>query len=100
MTGYYVFAEAVANAQKHAHASSIRVRAAVEDRMLHIEVVDDGIGGANEDEGFGLRGLRDRVETMSGTFQVDGDADGGTRLYATIPVSQAGAGPVIAASTP
>ncbi len=100
VTGYYVFAEAVANAQKHAHASSIRVRAAVEDRMLHIEVVDDGIGGANEDEGFGLRGLRDRVETMSGTFQVDGDADGGTRLYATIPVSQAGAGPVIAASTP
>jgi signal transduction histidine kinase len=91
-TAYYVFAEAVANAQKHAHASSIRVRAAVEDRILHIEVVDDGIGGANEDDGFGLRGLRDRVETMSGTFHVDGDADGGTRLYATIPASPAGSG--------
>jgi signal transduction histidine kinase len=91
-TGYYVFTEAIANAQKHAHASSICVHAAVENGTLHIEVIDDGIGGANEDDGYGLRGLRDRVETMSGVFQVEDEPDGGTRLSAMIPALPAGSG--------
>ena len=84
-TAYYVVAEAVTNAQKHAHASSIRVRIADGADVLLVEVVDDGVGGAAEGSGLGLRGLRDRVEAIGGTFAVDSPAGRGTRVAAAIP---------------
>jgi signal transduction histidine kinase len=84
---YYVVAEAVTNAQKHARASSIRVRARVAHRMLQIEIVDDGLGGAAETGGFGLQGLRDRVEALDGKFEVDSSPGHGTRIAAAIPVT-------------
>jgi signal transduction histidine kinase len=86
-TAYYVLAEAVANAQKHANASVIHVRAAVRPGMLCIEVLDDGIGGAAEATGSGLGGLRDRVERAGGTFEI-GDASRGTRVAAAIPATR------------
>jgi signal transduction histidine kinase len=84
-TAYYVVAEAVTNAQKHAMASSIRVRAHVSHQTLHVGVVDDGAGGAIESEGSGLQGLRDRVEALGGTFEVDSIIGHGTRVAAEIP---------------
>src|SRR4051812_3447480 len=50
-TAYYVFAEALTNAQKHALASSVRVRVIATTRTLRLEIVDDGIGGASERAG-------------------------------------------------
>jgi signal transduction histidine kinase len=88
-TAYYVFAEAVTNTQRHAQASSIRVRAAEGGSMLRIEIVDDGIGGAAEDGGFGLQGLRDRVEAIGGKFEVDSTPGRGTRVAAAIPATTA-----------
>ena len=84
-TAYHVFAEAVANAQKHARATSIRVRAGVRSRTLHIEIVDDGAGGAAE--GPGIVGLRDRVETAGGRFEIESIAGRGTRVAARIPAA-------------
>ncbi len=86
-TAYYVVAEAVTNAQKHAHAASIWVRVATERGILHVQVVDDGVGGAAENLGSGLQGLRDRVEAIGGTFEVDNGAAGGTRIAVAIPAS-------------
>jgi signal transduction histidine kinase len=86
-TAYYIFAEAVTNAQRHAQASSIRVRAAQEHSMLHIEVTDDGVGGAAESAGLGLQGLRDRVEALGGTFELDSTPGHGTRIAAVIPAA-------------
>jgi signal transduction histidine kinase len=86
-TAYYVFVEALTNAQKHAHASSIWVRAAVARRTLHIEIVDDGVGGAVESGNFGLQGLRDRVEGIGGMFELDSVPAGGTRVAAAIPAT-------------
>jgi signal transduction histidine kinase len=83
-TAYYVLAEALTNAQKHAHASSIRVRARAKAGFLQIEVIDDGIGGADE-RGFGLEGLRDRVEASGGRFEIDSRPGRGTRIAAQIP---------------
>jgi signal transduction histidine kinase len=85
-TAYYVLAEAVTNAQKHARASSVRVRAELDGGALHVEVVDDGLGGAAEIPGSGLQGLRDRVEALGGTFHVD-SAPGRTRVAAAIPAT-------------
>jgi signal transduction histidine kinase len=84
-TAYYVVAEAVTNAQRYAHASSISVRATVVRRSLRLEIGDDGIGGAAEGKGSGLQGLRDRVEAIGGTFGVD-SPPGGTRVVAAIPI--------------
>jgi signal transduction histidine kinase len=88
VTAYYVVAEAVTNAQRYAHASSISVRAAVAHRSLHVEIGDDGIGEATEGKGSGLQGLRDRVEAIGGTFEVDSPSGSGTRVVAAIPIGR------------
>jgi signal transduction histidine kinase len=91
-TAYYVLAEAITNAQKHARASSIRVSMRLVSGALRLEVVDDGVGGAIEGAGSGLQGLRDRVEATGGTFEVDSTRARGTRVAAAIPAAEA-AGP-------
>jgi signal transduction histidine kinase len=88
-TAYYVFAEAVTNAQKHSCAASISVRATAGQRILRIEIADDGGGGATTAGGTGLQGLRDRVEAAGGAFTLESPAGRGTRIVAIIPV-QAG----------
>jgi signal transduction histidine kinase len=85
-TGYFVFAEAVTNAQKYAQASVIRVRLAVTRRKLLVEIEDDGVGGAAESDGSGLEGLRDRVEAVGGTFAIHSPRGRGTCVAATIPL--------------
>jgi signal transduction histidine kinase len=87
-TAYYLFAETLTNTQKHAHASSIRVRATATSHALHLEITDDGIGGAIEPANGGLTGLRDRVEALGGTFDMDSPSGHGTRIAAAIPQRQ------------
>jgi PAS domain S-box-containing protein len=82
---YYVVAEAVANAQKHAGASRIVVTTRVDPDRIVVEVDDDGAGGADP-EGDGLRGLHDRVEALDGTLEVDSPAGHGTRVRARLPI--------------
>ena len=81
---YYVVAEALANVHKHAGARGIVVRATADAGRLTVEVVDDGVGGADE-EGGGLRGLADRVEALRGRLVLDSPPGGGTKLLAEIP---------------
>ncbi len=82
---YYVVAEGLANAHKHAGASRVVVRIKTDRETLVVEVLDDGVGGADE-EGSGLRGLTDRVEALGGTLALESPAGGGTRLLARIPL--------------
>jgi signal transduction histidine kinase len=84
---YYVLAEAATNAERYAHASLISVRATWAPPQLRIEIVDNGIGGAHETAGCGLEGLRNRVETLGGTFELDSRAGHGTRVVAAIPAA-------------
>jgi signal transduction histidine kinase len=60
------------------------VRAYDDSTTLVVEVLDDGVGGADLD-GSGLRGLNDRVEALGGTLALDSPTGGGTRLLARIP---------------
>jgi signal transduction histidine kinase len=83
--GYYVVAEAIANAQKYSGASQIEVRAEVVSGMLRLEIADDGVGGAAERSGSGLEGLRDRAEASGGTMELVSPPGGGTRVAVTIP---------------
>jgi signal transduction histidine kinase len=90
-TAYYVVAEAVANAHKHADPQGIEVRVQSSHRFLLIEVADDGRGGAREENGLGIQGLRDRVEAVGGSFGIDSRVGVGTRVTAVIPATILGA---------
>jgi signal transduction histidine kinase len=81
---YFVVAEAMANAAKHAEASQITVRIARQATRLVVEVADDGRGGADL-TGSGLVGLRRRVEALDGTLAVTSPSGGGTVLRAELP---------------
>ena len=83
---FYVVSEALTNVAKYAQASCARVRVAPEDGVVQIEVVDDGIGGADEALGTGLRGLADRVEALDGRFVVESAQGRGTSVRAVIPL--------------
>jgi len=86
---YFVCSEALSNAAKHAHASTIAIRLERVGTSVRIVIEDDGTGGADPDHGTGLLGLRDRVVAVAGTFTVGDRAGGGTWVAATIPVGPA-----------
>jgi signal transduction histidine kinase len=83
---YFACAEALANAGKHAEASSVTISVSQSSSRLVLTLVDDGVGGADPGKGSGLRGLADRVEALGGQLSVRSPMGGGTRLEATIPV--------------
>jgi signal transduction histidine kinase len=83
-TAYYVASEALANAAKHAHASTVTISARRLDGELVVEVGDDGVGGADPD-GSGLRGLADRVAAVDGRLRIDSPPGHGTHLTAELP---------------
>jgi signal transduction histidine kinase len=82
---YYVVAEAVANATKHARADFVNVSVAQSDGHVLVTVADDGVGGASQSAGSGLRGLGDRIDALGGTFSVTSPQGQGTVLRAELP---------------
>jgi signal transduction histidine kinase len=84
---YFVCSEALANVAKYASASHVAIRVAADQERLQVEVADNGVGGARMSAGSGLRGLRDRVESLGGRFRVDSPPGNGTRLLAELPLS-------------
>jgi signal transduction histidine kinase len=84
---YYVVAEMLTNAVKHAEASRIDVDVVhLVDGALRVRVHDDGVGGADPAGGSGLVGLRDRVEALGGTITLDSPQSKGTTLVAELPL--------------
>jgi signal transduction histidine kinase len=87
VAAYYVVAEALTNAAKHARPTAIWVAADVVDGRLRLTVRDDGIGGADPGNGSGLTGLTDRVEALGGTITVHSPPGEGTTLQVWLPLS-------------
>jgi signal transduction histidine kinase len=88
-TAYFVIAEALTNIAKHARAARATVTTRVEDRTVHVQVRDDGIGGARPDGsglGSGLLGLADRLAALDGQLRIQSPPDGGTLVTADIPI--------------
>jgi signal transduction histidine kinase len=82
---YFLVSEALANVAKYSHASHAAVSVRHRDGVAVVEVVDDGIGGADPGRGSGLSGLSDRVSALGGTFAVESRAGRGTTVRAEIP---------------
>jgi signal transduction histidine kinase/uncharacterized protein YhfF len=86
-TIWFIVSEALANALKHAGATTVRVHVRQEGRSVHVTVSDDGAGGASVDDGTGLLGLAQRIEALGGTLAVESPEGAGTTLVATIPLA-------------
>jgi signal transduction histidine kinase len=84
-TAYFVTAEALTNVAKYAQAEQAFVHLSVQDDCLHVQVGDDGIGGADP-SGTGLRGLRDRVDALDGALEVHSPPGGGTTVRVELPL--------------
>jgi signal transduction histidine kinase len=84
-TAYFIVAEALANAAKHAHAQAVDVRVQLVGDKLRIEVADDGVGGAAERPGGGLAGLANRASSVEGSLRVTSPTGGPTIVAAELP---------------
>jgi signal transduction histidine kinase len=89
---YRVAQEGINNAIRHADAQSIHVALSRNNRSVWLDVRDDGKGyNPNEmDRGFGLVGIRERVELLHGTCGVESAPGWGTRLWIEIPLQADG----------
>ena len=88
---YFVVSECLANIGKHAQATSATVSVSAADGRLEVVVADDGVGGASLGNGSGIQGLVDRVGALSGTLTMESPPGGGTRVAASIPLTEAAA---------
>ena len=87
VSAYYIVAEALTNAAKHAHASAVTVQAETDGDVLRITIRDDGAGGADLTGGTGLAGLKDRVEAIGGRIVLDSPHGAGTSLRTELPLT-------------
>jgi signal transduction histidine kinase len=92
VSAYYVVAEALTNAARHARASAVSVEAGVTGDVLRIAIHDDGAGGASFTGGTGLAGVKDRVEALGGRIFLDSPAGAGTSLRVELPLTSASTG--------
>jgi signal transduction histidine kinase len=89
-TGVFrVFQEALTNVAKHAQAKQVEVQMFATEKLVTLEVRDDGIGVRKQDlakpESFGVRGMQERVHHLGGWLDVSGAPGKGTTLMLSIP---------------
>jgi len=90
---YRVIQEALNNVGKHSRATSAQVELTEDEEEFKLQVADNGIGfdvsttfdTGNPLQGYGLLGMKERVEICRGTFKVESTPGKGTRLFASIP---------------
>jgi signal transduction histidine kinase len=87
---YRVAQEGLTNVQRHAHAQHVTVTLATQNGDVALAIEDDGVGlaahGGSNPGGFGLVGLRERVELLGGQLRFGVVPPTGCRLAATVPV--------------
>ena len=90
VAAYYVAAEALTNAAKHATASCAWVTLERQGGLVRLRISDDGVGGADPSTGSGLTGVRDRIEALGGSLAVRSPGGQGTVLDVALPLAAAG----------
>jgi signal transduction histidine kinase len=90
--------EALANVAKHAKANRVGLTLSYMEDLVTLDVRDDGIGfdpnvrrvNGSGNGGFGLTGMRQRVQRLSGRLAIESEPGGGTAVSATVPAIPAG----------
>jgi signal transduction histidine kinase len=85
---FRVIQECLTNVQKHAEASEVRIELEQSGENLRLNVSDNGRGMPLETQstGFGIRGMRERIESMNGTVAISAQPNKGTSINVSIPV--------------
>jgi len=89
---YRIAQEALANAQRHSGASTVRLRLRFLGAAIRLDISDDGAGFAPGDhrrdgrQGLGIPGMRERASIVGGTLAITSRPGGGTRIAAEIPL--------------
>jgi signal transduction histidine kinase len=96
---YRLVQEALTNVGKHAAATRVRVAVVEADGEIRVDVQDDGRGfdPSSETAGFGLVGMRERVELAGGALTVESGAGTGTAVRARLPAGGPGRARVLTA---
>ena len=91
LTAFRIVQEALTNTRRHAGATRVAVRVKLENDHLEIEVTDNGVArnGRASPDGFGLLGMQERVSLYSGTLEAGAQPEGGFRVSARLPLTQA-----------
>ncbi|HLU36421.1 MAG TPA: sensor histidine kinase, partial [Thermomicrobiales bacterium] len=84
-TAYFVVVESLTNVTKHSGATAARVAIFRDGNWLRITIEDNGRGGADPELGSGMRGLRDRIAALDGSFAFVSPEGRGTRISVEIP---------------
>ncbi|WP_146080240.1 sensor histidine kinase [Pseudoclavibacter sp. RFBG4] len=84
-SAYLIMAEALTNAVKHSDARTVNVRITQQGALLSVTVKDDGRGGARVEDGTGLKGLVDRIDTLGGSFELVSPLGSGTEVRVELP---------------
>jgi signal transduction histidine kinase len=92
---YRIVQEALTNASKHARASRVDVRLQQKPRLIRCSIVDDGVGfkmtalkARKDHRGLGLSGIRQRLDVLGGTLQIDSKRGRGTQVHVSIPLEK------------
>ena len=86
ISAYRIVQEALTNVLKHGGDARATVVVAYGDRMLEIEIADDGRGGTPDGSGHGIVGLRERVALFGGSLEAGGREGGGFAVRARLPL--------------
>ncbi|MEV5435328.1 sensor domain-containing protein [Streptomyces sp. NPDC052682] len=82
---YFTVSELLQNISKHSRATWAGVEVWRAENRLMLQVVDNGVGGADPSRGSGLAGLAERLDAVDGILLVDSPAGGPTRVTAELP---------------
>ena len=85
---YRAAQEGLTNVCKHARASRVDVLLDYQPAEVRLEVRDNGVGAAETNGGFGLLGIRERMQLLGGKLELDTGVGKGFRLTASVPLSQ------------
>ena len=88
LTAYRIAQEALTNARRHAPGAEVDIELRYEPDTLHLEVRDNGPGVAVEPNGHGVRGMRERAETVGGRLETGPAAGGGFAVHAELPMEE------------
>ena len=87
---YRIVQESLTNALKHAQASEIRIQLTDQEKQLHIDISDNGVGASPDwaDSGqYGVIGMRERAQGLGGSFHFASLHPSGVRVTAVLPLS-------------
>jgi signal transduction histidine kinase len=89
ISAYRIVQEALTNVRKHAQAGAVSIKVCYDEDRLRLQVADDGVGVAGPRAGFGLAGIRERVEIFGGMLSTSSPPGGGFAIDATLPLADA-----------